>query len=148
MRAVDLVCGAVLCALSLALIFIVIPADNPGGRWTGLSPYFFPIVVAGAIAFFSLALSVQAARQTYSAEEKSPPIAWSQLAMLLLAMAVIIAGVIGISRLGVWIGGPLLIAAIMLFMGERSPVFILPTAIIPVLVVHVLVNQFLGSPLP
>jgi hypothetical protein len=148
MRAVDLVGGALLCALSLALIFIVIPADHPGGRWTGLSPYFFPIVVAVAIAFFSLALSIQAARQTYSTEEKQAPITWPQLAMLVLAMALIVAGVFVISRFGVWVGGPLLIAAMMLFMGERNPVFILPTATIPVLVVHVLVNQVLGSPLP
>lgn len=148
MRAVDLVCGALLCALSLALIFIAIPADHPGGRWTGLSPYFFPIVVAGGIAFFSLALSVQAARQTYAFEEEAAPITWSQLAMLVLAMTVIIAGVLVISRFGVWIGGPLLIVAIMLFMGERNPLFILPTAILPVLVVHMLVDQILGSPLP
>ncbi len=148
MRAVDLVGGALLCALSLALIFIIIPADNPGGRWTGLSPYFYPIVIASGIAFFSLALSIQAMRHEYSSEEKGAPVTWRQLAMLLFAMALIIAGVLVISYLGVWIGGPLLIVAIMLFMGERNPLFILPTAILPVLVVHVLVNQFLGSPLP
>lgn len=148
MRAVDLLGGAFLCIASLALIFLVIPADNPGGRWTGLSPYFYPIVIASGIAFFSLALSIQAMRHDYSGEEKEAPVTWRQLAMLIFAMALIIAGVLVISYYGVWIGGPFLIVAMMLFMGERNPLYILPTAILPVLVVHVLVNRFLGSPLP
>jgi hypothetical protein len=148
MRMVDLVGGAVLCVLSLILIFIVIPADDSGGRWIGLSPYLFPIVVSGAIAVFSLGLCLQAARRIDSEEETSPPLELEQLLMFLFAMGLIVIGVFVIARAGVWIGGPLLIAMIMLFMGERNPVFILPTAILPVLVVHVLVTQFLGSPLP
>lgn len=150
MRAVDLVGGAVLCVLSLALIFVIIPMDDPGGDWTGLSPYFFPIVIAGAIAFFSLALSVQAARQAHSHEDedKAAPVKLEQLAMLLFAMALILTGVLAIAHLGVWIGGPFLIVAMMLFMGERNAAFIFPTAILPILVVNVLVDQFLGSPLP
>lgn len=135
-------------ALSLCMIFVVIPAETQEGVWFGLSPYFFPTLLMSGIALASALLIVQSARRP--ADGSEPPLSLSlrQLAMFALAAAIIVAGAVAIDLFGLWTGGPLLIAALMLFMGERRPLRIVATAVIPVAVVHLVVFYVLRSPLP
>ena len=147
MRLTDLFGGIALLAFSLAMIFVVIPAETEEGAWHGLSPYFYPIVMMAGIAAASAILALQAWRRR-DPEEPEFPLSLRQLAMFGLAAAIILAGVLAIHFFGAWIGGPALIAGLMLFMGERRPVRLVATSVIPVAVVHALVLYVLGSPLP
>lgn len=148
LRRADLIGGIFMLALSLCMIFVVIPAETQEGVWFGLSPYFFPTLLMAGIAFASALLIVQSV--TRPARGSEPPLALSprQLAMFGIVAAIIVAGVVAIDLLGLWTGGPVLIAALMLFMGERRPLRIVATSIIPVAVVHLVVFYVLRSPLP
>jgi hypothetical protein len=143
----DLVCGIALLVLSLAMIFVVIPAETEEGVWHGLSPYFYPRVTMAGIAVASALLALQAWRRR-DPDEPEFPLSPRQLAMFALMSAIVLAGALAIERFGIWIGGPALIAGLMLFMGERRPVRLVATSVIPVAVVHALVLYVLRSPLP
>lgn len=147
MRLTDLLSGIALLAFSLAMIFVIIPAETQEGAWHGLSPYFYPTVTMAGIAVASGCLAFQAWRRR-GGEEAELPLSLRQLAMFGLASAIILGGVIAIDYFGAWIGGPALIAGLMLFMGERRPIRIVATSVLPVAVVHALVLYVLGSPLP
>ena len=68
--------------------------------------------------------------------------------MFALSCALVVAGVVAIDFLGMIVGGPLLIAALMLFLGERGPLRILLTATLPVAAVYLLATHVLHAPLP
>ena len=147
MRLTDLVCGIALLGLSLLMIFAVIPAETEEGVWHGLSPYFYPTVMMAGIAVASGFLALQAWRRR-DPDEPEFPLSLRQLAMFGLAAAIVLAGVLAIDFFGAWIGGPALIAGLMLFMGERRPIRLVATSVLPVAVVHALVLYVLGSPMP
>jgi hypothetical protein len=148
MRRADLIGGAGLFVLGLVMILVVIPSGTTAGLWHGLSPYFYPTVMVSGIMICAVLLEIQAFRRPDLYEDQPPPIGRRQLMNFLLASLIILAGVLVIDAFGIWIGGPLLIAGIMLFMGETSLVRIVPTAFLPVAVVHAIVTWILKSPLP
>ncbi len=76
------------------------------------------------------------------------PIRLRNLLMFLFSAALVIAGAVAIDFLGMLAGGPLLIAAFMLFLGERNPIRILATSTLPVGVVYLLATYVLHAPLP
>lgn len=147
MRRADLIGGIVLFAFSLVMIFVVIPMETAEGVWHGLSPYVYPITMMAGIAVASLLLVLQGLRSRGEAEAEVP-LSLRQLAMFGLVGVLVLGGAIAIDFFGVWIGGPALIAAIMLFMGERRPIRLVATSIVPVGAVYLLVLHVLGSPLP
>ena len=147
MRLTDLVGGLALLAFSLAMIFVVIPAETEAGVWHGLSPYFYPVVTMAGIAVASGLLALQAWRRR-DPDEPEPPLSLRPLAMFGLASAIVLAGVLAIDFFGAWIGGPALICGLMLFMGERRPVRLVATSMLPVAVVQALVLYVLRSPMP
>jgi hypothetical protein len=70
------------------------------------------------------------------------------LGFFLLICAIILVCTFIIHRFGTWIGGPLMIAAAMLYMGERSPLRIVPTAVITVAIAQTIATYGLQTPLP
>ncbi len=68
--------------------------------------------------------------------------------MFLLAAGITLGGVLLIDRFGFLIGGPALIAALMIFLGERSPLRIVLTATLPVGLVYLLAIYVLRTPVP
>lgn len=148
MRKVDLVAGVLLLALVALVLFVIIPLEDPGGTWHGLSPYFFPVVMLFGVALASIGLLYQAATKPSLYDDQPNPLSWSDLGFFLLISAIIFASVLVIHWFGTWIGGPLMIAAAMIFMGERNPIRIVPTAIITVAVAQVIATYGLQTPLP
>ena len=148
MRTVDLIAGAGLLIFCTLLAFVVIPAENSEGVWYGLSPYFYPMVMIAGVALSSIGLLAQAATKPKLYEDQPNPLTWWQLGCFALVCVIILAGVLAIDWFGVWIGGPLLIAAVMLFMGERDPLRILPVSLITVAIVYAIVTYGLRIPLP
>lgn len=148
MRRADLIGGGVLALLGLAMIFVIIPAETESGVWYGLSPYFYPTVMMTGIVVASLLLVLQAWRRGKAYEGQVLALDRWRAGMAALAAAIVLAGILAIDHLGLWVGGPALIAGVMLFMGERRPLRLAATALLPVAVVHVLVTQVLQAPLP
>lgn len=153
MNKADLIGGVGITVLGLLLIFVIIPQNTASGMYFGLPPTFFPIVMAAGLTASAVGLTLQALRQrtrNRSAGEAGPPGPMSlwNLAMFLLAAALAIAGVIAIDYLGMLWAGPPLIAAFMLFMGERSILRLVLTATLPVAAVYLMARYVLYAPLP
>ncbi|MDO8876343.1 MAG: tripartite tricarboxylate transporter TctB family protein [Pseudolabrys sp.] len=148
MRRADIIGGVIMLIFSISMIFVIIPAETMKGQWTGLSPYFYPTVMSGGIGVFAIGLLAQAALRPRYYADQAVPLTMLQFGMFLIVTAIVFAGVLAIDNFGVWIGGAFTIAAIMLFMGERKPLIIVPTALAPIAVVYLVVTYVLRSPLP
>ena len=148
MRVVDLVAGTGILVAVAILAFVVIPAENSDGVWHGLSPYFYPAVMLTGIAVSSVALIVQAALKKQLYEDQNNPVSWWQLGCFLALAVIILVSVLVVDWFGLWVGGPLLIAATMIYMGEVKPLRIVVVGLAAVAVVHVVVTYGLRIPLP
>jgi hypothetical protein len=149
MRRVDIASGVAFCVFSLLLLFWIIPSQTESGQWHGLAPSFIPMVIAGGMGLSAVGLLVQSllSRETAGEEEPSP-IGRRELAMTAISVGIIFVGLLVTSRVGMWLGGPLTIAALMIFMGQRRWSVVVPTSILPVAAVYILATFVLRSPLP
>jgi hypothetical protein len=148
MRVVDLIAGTGLLVVVAMLAFVVIPAESSDGVWHGLSPYFYPAVMLTGIAASSVGLIIQAAFKKQIYADQPNPISWWQLGCFSALAAIILACVLIIDWFGLWLGGPALIAATMIYMGERKPLRIVIVGLAAVAVVHIVVTYGLSIPLP
>ena len=153
MNKADLIGGVGITLLGLLLIFVIIPQNTASGMYFGLPPTFFPIVMAAGLTASAAGLTLQALRQrarNRAAGEAGPPAPLSlwNLLMFLLAAVLAIAGVIAIDHVGILWAGPAMIAAFMLFMGERSIIRLALTATLPVAAVYLMARYVLYAPLP
>jgi hypothetical protein len=146
---VDLIAGVGLTVAGLLMIFVVIPLGTREGMYYGLSPTFFPTLLATCMTACAVGMTVQAWRRLrVRADPSPPPISRWNLLMFLASAALVLAGVMVIDAFGIIAGGPVLIVGFMLFLGERSVVRIALTATLPVAAVYFLAIYVLKSPLP
>jgi hypothetical protein len=148
MRVVDLVAGTSILVAVAILAFVIIPAESSDGVWHGLSPYFYPALMLGGIAISSVGLLVQATLKKHLYDEQPNPVSWWQLGCFLALSIIILVSVIIVDWFGLWVGGPLLIAATMVYMGEKKPQRIIFVGLAAVAVVHAVVTLVLRIPLP
>lgn len=145
----DMVAGLVLAVFGLALMFVIIPMGTEEGAYYGLSPTFFPTLLAGGITFCAVCLALQGwLHQRQSGPARALPITRWNMLMFLIAGAMLIAGVTAIEYVGLVVAGPALIAAFSIFLGERNPLRIGAAAIVPVAVVYLMATHVLRTPLP
>lgn len=148
MRKIDFCAAIGLLGFAALVAFVIIPNENEGGVWYGLSPYFYPMVMLAGIALSCVGLLVQALTRPGLYADQPNPLNRSQFGFFLLSMVMILVGVMAIHRFGFWWGGPLLIAAMMIFMGERNPLRIVPVSVLTVAAAWVVVSWGLKTPLP
>lgn len=148
MRRADIYGGAGLVALGLLILFVIIPLEVGGDTWSGVSPLFFPTIIVAGFTIASLALLLQALLRPKTYEGMAFPIRRENFAFFLLACGIVLAGVLAIHGLGIVWGGPLLVAALMLFMGERNWRRIVPISILPILAIYFFVTRVLTAPMP
>ncbi len=149
MNKVDLICGAGLSVIGILLIFIVIPVGTTAGGYFGLAPTVFPTILASGLTICALALTAQAwMRLRREGNIRPVPIRPWNLLMLAASASLVLGGIIAIDYLGMIIAGPVLIAALMLFLGDRNVIRILLTATLPVAAIYVLALHVLRTPLP
>ena len=149
MERADLAGGVLLALFGILLIFVVIPLDTEDGVYFGLPPEFFPVLLSVGLTAFAGALATKAWLRLRAGGALQPmPIRLRNLVMFGISAALVIAGALVIDYFGMLAGGPLLIAAFMLFLGERSVLRILATATLPVAVVYLLATYVLRAPLP
>jgi len=149
MRKVDAIAAVLLLVLVAVVVFVIIPRENSGGVWHGLSPYFYPMVMLAGLAFGSAGLLVQALTRPNSYDDQSKtPVTREELGFFLLAGTIVLVATFVIHKFGFWIGGPVLIAGIMVFMGEVRPLRIALVAAPTIVATWVLVTWVLKIPLP
>jgi hypothetical protein len=148
LRKADIIAAIGFLGASVLMAFVVIPWQTAEGQWYGLSPMAFPLVLMGGIALASLGLLLQALMQRSKYDDIEPPLTWMQLRNFAIAALIILVGALAVEHLGFWFGAPALIAGCMLYMGEAHPLRVIPTAVLPPLVVFLLARYVLGTPLP
>lgn len=148
MRKIDICAAIFLMGVVAVVVLAVIPAENTGGVWHGLSPYFYPAVMLGGIAVSSIGLLVQAWTKPDLYDDQPNPVSLSHFGFFLLSALVVLAGVVLIDKVGFLYGGPVLIAATMVFMGEKNPIRIVPVAVGTVAVIAAIASFGLKTPLP
>lgn len=145
----DLVGGIALFVFGVAMIFVGIPYGTTDGQFFGLSPTFFPTVIAVGLTLCAAALTAQAFVRVRAGGTGEPmPMRLWNIAMFILAALLTLGGVILIDVFGILVGGPPLVAALMVFLGERNIIRIVLTAGLCVATVYVLALYVLHTPLP
>ncbi|MEC7257639.1 MAG: tripartite tricarboxylate transporter TctB family protein [Pseudomonadota bacterium] len=149
MTKLDLAGGVALTAFGLLLTFVIIPMGTEEGMYYGLPPTFFPTLLAVGLTICAVGLTVQSVlRLRAGPVDTSSPISRWNLAMFALLVALILGGIVVIDVFGLLIGAPLLIAALMIVLGDRNPLRIVPTAVLPVGAVYYLALYVLETPVP
>lgn len=138
-----------LALVGLLLIFVIIPLDTEEGMYFGLPPTFFPTLLSIGLTLLAAALALKAWNRIRAGGALQPaPLRLRNLAMFLISAALVVSGAVIIDFFGMIAGGPLLIAAFMLFLGERSVIRVLATSTLPVAAVYLLATYVLRAPLP
>ena len=151
MKIDDTVAGAILLALSLAVLWTVqgypkIPGQNVG-------PSAFPGLVAGILAGCSIALIVRGlrARAAQAGQPWFELLPWTRsprhVLRFALAVGLLAAYVLCAETVGFLVCGTLMLAAMMLSLGVRVPV-LLAIAPVATLVIHLIFYKGLRVPLP
>ena len=148
MRRADIYGGAGLLVLGLLVLFVIIPAEAEGDTWSGVSPLFFPTVIAAGFTLSAAALLLRAIFSPGGYQGMDMPMKRQDFGFCLLASGIILAAVLAIHAFGLVWGGPLLVAALMLFMGERNWLRIVPMSVVPVVAIYFFVTKVLNAPLP
>ncbi|MEJ8572074.1 tripartite tricarboxylate transporter TctB family protein [Microbaculum marinum] len=145
----DLIGGAGLALLGFLMIFVIIPASTEEGMYFGLSPTFFPTLLTVLLTACALGLVAQSLLRMRRrvASRPFPLTSWNFL-MFLASACLAFGGILAIDWFGMLVGGPILIGALMLFLGERNPLRIALTATVPVGLVYLLAIHVLGTPVP
>jgi len=139
----------VLALFGLAMIFFIIPMETEEGTYYGLSPTFFPTLLAAGITFCAIGMAAQGWLRLRQANDlRAMPVTRWNLAMFLIAAALLIVGVVAIEYVGLVIAGPALIAAFSIFLGERNALRIGVAATLPVAVIYMMATHVLRTPLP
>ena len=60
MRRADIIGAIGLFVLGLVVLFVIIPAEADGDTWSGVSPLFFPTVVASGFTLACVGMLFQA----------------------------------------------------------------------------------------
>jgi hypothetical protein len=147
-RKTDIYGSAFLLALGLLVLFVVIPAEADGDTWSGVSPLFFPTIVATGFTVFCAALLFQALFRPRGYDGQEAPLKLANFGFFLLACAIILGAILLIHAVGFLWGAPVLVAGLMLFMGERNWFRIVPMSVVPVVVIYFFITKVLTAPLP
>lgn len=148
MRRADICMATGLLFVGLLMLFVIIPAEADGDTWSGVSPLFFPTLIAAGFSIGCAALLARAILRPRAYDGMEAPLKLENFGFFLLACGIVLAAVFLIHAVGFVWGGPVLVAALMLFMGERSLLRIVPMSVVPVLVIYFFVTKMLNAPLP
>ena len=149
MRRVDIFTSLGLLGFVALMVLVIIPREAGGGVWHGLSPYFYPAIMLAGVALSSLGLLIQAlTRPSAYKDQPEKPITWPDLGFFLLISVLIFASVLVLHKFGTWVGGIVLIAATMIFMGEFNPLRIAAVAVPTLGLTYAIVTWGLKIPLP
>ncbi|MGN1163569.1 MAG: tripartite tricarboxylate transporter TctB family protein [Candidatus Ornithospirochaeta sp.] len=134
--------GIVLFLLSTyGIVMSLISHRNFSVEWK-LSPYLFPLIISLFLFVLSLTLIVKKGEQSTKEKSKSD---WKTLILFSLVSSVYL---LVFSFLGFIISTILLLAAVMVILGERRLWFILAVSVVSSVAVYLLFAKYLSVMLP
>ena len=149
MRRIDIFAAIGLLGFVATMVLVVIPAENQSGVWHGLSPYFYPMIMLAGVALSSVGLLVQALTKPGAYQDQpETPLTRADLGFFLLSFAIVLGSVFVLHWLGTWAGGIVLIAGLMIFMGERNPLRITAVTVPTLAITWAIVTWALKIQLP
>ncbi len=138
---VERLSGAVVATFGVVLYALVIPAETEAVSYGWTRPSTMPSVAA-------LTLAVAGLWQAAAPRPGAATTPWRQWARAASVFAAASALVAALNHLGFLVAGPLFVAALMLFIGERRPLWIVGGAVAFPLALWAIVVYALGRPLP
>jgi hypothetical protein len=140
----DRVIGIALCVLSIAFVLIVVPRATIPGASLGLPSAFMPTAAAVVLGVLAVLLALVGGKRRVLAGDED----YGHWGPMMLSVALISASIAVMAWIGYLAGAVLLVAALMLQLGVRSPLQFLVLPITSALIGWVLARHVLQLPLP
>jgi hypothetical protein len=141
--------GSLLGVFSLALYFYIIPTQIIFVKQQlGVSPQYFPNILAGFLFILSLALGFQGYRGRNRINQKTYSVTWQETKLVLLTLLIIGLQIIGFEQIGYLIPAILAIAVCMFIYGHKNYVTIALVSILLPLSIKLFFEQMLQVYLP
>lgn len=113
--------GVILALFSILLYFVIIPSQIPATRQQmGVTPRFFPEMLAGLLFLFSVALAVDGWFMRGDKNQKEFVFESKEIRLVVLTLGVISLQTIGFNLIGYLIPAILAMAVCMYLYGQRS----------------------------
>jgi hypothetical protein len=113
--------GLILALFSILLYFYIIPTQVTfGSRQMGVSPRFFPDILALLLFIFSVALSIDGYRMRNRKNQKVFSFVAKEVRLVLLTLLVIALQTVGFQTIGYVIPAMLALAVCMYLYGQRN----------------------------
>ncbi len=139
LRKYNIISGALLFITSLVFLLAVIPNETAPGEEYGMPPAFLPNIIMIVIGVLSAALLLLNLLGKKKQESDPVPITANNWLHLLIFAVIILASLLLMTAIGFIASGALMIAAYMIYMGQRKIIPILLTSIItPIFIYYML----------
>lgn len=141
--------GFILGLFSLALYFFIIPKEIVFTKQQmGISPRYFPNLLAGMLFVLSVALGVDGYRSRHKRIRKTFDITWRETRLVAVTLGVIALQIIGFNTIGYLIPAMLAIAVLMHIYGHKNRITILATAVLLPIGIQLFFEKTLQVQLP
>jgi len=145
----QMVGGTILALFAVALYFIIIPAEIIFAQVRmGVSPRYFPNLLAGLLFIFAVALAVDGYRMRDHKKMKSYSVTAKDLRIVLFTLGVIALQIIGFDLIGYLVPAMLAIAVCMYMYGQRNYLLIVLVSVLLPLGIKYFFEQMLQVALP
>jgi membrane-associated HD superfamily phosphohydrolase len=123
--------GAILGLFSLILYFYIIPTEIVfTKRQMGVSPQYFPNLLAGLLFVLSIALIVDGYKNRRKKNQREYELIWKESRLVLITLGIIALQIVGFDLIGYLVPAMIAIAACMYIYGHRSHVTIVVVSIL------------------
>jgi peptidoglycan/LPS O-acetylase OafA/YrhL len=145
----QIVGGVILGLFSLFLYFYLIPTQIVFAKQQmGVSPQYFPSLLAGLLFVLSIALGVVGYRNRNKKNQREYELIWKESKLVLITLVVIALQIVGFTFIGYLIPAMLAIAVCMYIYGHRNYITIAIVSILLPLAVKLFFEKALQVYLP
>lgn len=148
MRKTDIWTGAILCVLGLFTIFYLIPTQTEYGEDFHLQPGLYPTVAACVITAMGALLFLTRFLGGAQYDSDKPGFTMANLIHVVIMAVLLGLALFLFDQIGFVFTGMLLIAALMLYIGEYRPLYLAGAAVVTPLVLYGVFELLLEMPLP
>ena len=126
--------GCILSIFSLLLYFVIIPKEIVFTKQQmGVSPQYYPNLLAGLLFVVSVALGVNGYRSRNRKIRQEYSVTWQEARFVIVTLGVIALQIIGFDYIGYLIPAMLAIAACMFFYGHKNYItIVLISVLLPI----------------
>jgi len=123
--------GVILGLFSILLFFFIIPREIVFAKQQlGVSPQYFPNLLAGILFILSVALGIDGYRGRNKKNQKSFDITWKETRLVAITLGVIALQIVGFDTIGYLVPAMLAIATLMFMYGHKNYITIVAVSIL------------------